>query len=134
MAGHSSNEEIQASVYRLQRVDRQLLRKRIGTGQRISIEFLIRLLCSVLSMRVFPTTVILIDEIENLARPQIFNFLTKIRQILNEMASSSNIHALITGTPVEEVKKALSGVRVVAEDTEYRANVSTFLPGDESNL
>lgn len=127
VAGHSSNEEIHASVYRLRRVDRELLKKRIGTGQRISLELLIRLLRSVLSMSVFPKTVILIEEIENMARPQIFDFLTKIRQMLNEMASSSNVHALIAGTPVEEVTKALNGVRVFAEDTEYRGNVSTIL-------
>lgn len=134
VAGHSSNEEIHASVYRLRRVDRELLKKRIGTGQRISLELLIRLLRSVLSMSVFPKTVILIEEIENMARPQIFDFLTKIRQMLNEMASSSQIHALISGTPVEEVKKALNGVRVFAEDTEYRGNVSIILPGDEGRL
>jgi hypothetical protein len=78
-------------------------------------------------MRAFPETVLVIDRIENMARSQVSEFITKIRQMLNEIASSSTIHALISGTPVEDIERALNGVRVVAEDTECRGK-SIIIP------
>ena len=133
VTGYNSKDEIEASVYKLRKFDRELLKKRLGDKKRISLELLIRLLRSVLTMRAFPQTFVLIDMVENRARSQVPELLTKIRQMLNEMAPSSNIHALIVGTPVEDVEKALNGVRVVAEDTECKGRAFAILLDDDSD-
>ena len=133
VAGSNSDDEIQASVYRLDKFDRELLKKRLGDGQCVSLDLLTRLFCSVLSMRAFPETFVMIDQIENLARSEVPEFLAKVRGIINELAASFNVHLLITGTPVEEVSRALSGVRVVSEDIECRGISFTIHIEDDSH-
>ena len=115
VAGHDTHADIQARVYKLKPSDRLLLRRGPATAAHISLQLLIKLLCSVRQLKANPATIFVIDNFHDVERSGTVETLTKLRQMLD---MSPNIHVLITGTATEALKGAVNEFRIFVEDAE----------------